>query len=1384
MPTKVIRVALLLLLCSISAWAAGGSCPSGSNYLNPATPTNLPLTTLSAAYNVTSCYYFSSTIGSDTLYDGTTEAISGSHGPFAHAPGMPNCTSNCAAVTLSAGVALIGRGGDQWHYSSGAVTIGGTWSLTHGGTSSAYVYVGVDPNWYSGSSFARPVLNGDNPLSTSYVSSCSAAAYSSDRVLINAPYIVFDNFEMTGICWTSTAANIAGMFDIPGGTNLNVMFFNNYCHGWTVPKTASDNFPCVTTFGGGTLADNWQIAYNVFDGSDSPHFPYGDTTDCQYAGLNYVGCASGQGINGSHSRDLHGNIFRYLGNAVVTGNCYLIHDNLWEYIYNTYSGVANPQHPNLLNCLGGTAGQATYFYNNVIRHTTINENFYLPVTTVLYGFGNVSYDNMNSNEGTLPATCIRFNNIPVGNPTVAVYWYNNTDDGTCQLRAATTNAPLTPFDGTISEQGNFFIAYSTTTSNICTGTSCSQFANTHTTEGGATATWGETGLGDVFMDGQGTVTFSGTTLTNHNVGSGSFPFQTGGVWIGGTILVPTLAAAPTTPFNVAPFTIASVASTSSLTTTASMGSSTSGFQYYEHITANLQGFTEVNGYAETATSNTTYQTATNATSSCSTFSPDGVALCNATTFAVTEVPANGGQIASFPAIPAVARPASGNWDAGAYQLTSTVVTPVCSPGNSSYATPAPQTVSCTIPAGSTGCYTINGTVPVAPTPGTCGSNATIYVSSLIIYPSVNLQIIATEVGFINSAIASYNYTSTYAFNADNLYCPTVGCTPTWGVSDGPALLPIAAMNTASANTPSPGSVISVGCSSAALTAALAAPAYGTTIQLTAGCVYSGNFTIGAPSGTGSQSNWLTITTSGLSSLPPQGTRITPCYSGITSLVGRPPYACPVTPGTYTAQIISPNASPALSFLAGEQFIKIVGIEFTRTLGTGFNALLISVGNVGAGIGNIIFDRILCHGDELTDETETCLDLSTVSNIAVVGSYMYDFLCKSPGTCTDSHAIDDGLNNVNSTQESVHKVVNTFLESSGEAGYLSGGGAANTVPSDLEYRLDTVFRPMKWNPNDPNYDGGIGGDPFVVKNLFEFKSMNRAVVEGSIFQNTWGGFSQSGELWKPGFGVNQSGNCPLCADINLTFRYNYGNSAAQFIDGIGTINSAGFYPYADNSDSFHDNLVDNLGYTNSGTETNASMVSMWEAQTISTTAQILHDAKTAHNTMVSALNAPGQYGILGMSGPVSPSALQQYNLHFDNNIGLAQSPYGTGNVIGAGSCANVTGGLPMFNACWYLTSSITGNCFITNGSITWPAGNVTSLANQSSVYTAWNNGNAGNYVVASGACKGSATDGLDPGANLSVLNSVLAGNAAPLPGVQGQFSISVGTTATPGTNLLP
>src|SRR5277367_1517517 len=148
---KLLQALLLMvfIFSAKSAFAAGGTCPAGANYVNPSNPTG-PLVTLSSAYGITSCYYID-TGGSDS------NAGSSESSPWAHAPGMPTCSGVCSStfpygVTASAaGTGFIFKGGDTW----GGANFQMTW--TWYGTSNNQVYIGVDPSWATGT-WTRPVF--------------------------------------------------------------------------------------------------------------------------------------------------------------------------------------------------------------------------------------------------------------------------------------------------------------------------------------------------------------------------------------------------------------------------------------------------------------------------------------------------------------------------------------------------------------------------------------------------------------------------------------------------------------------------------------------------------------------------------------------------------------------------------------------------------------------------------------------------------------------------------------------------------------------------------------------------------------------------------------------------------------------------------------------------------------------------------------------------------------------------------------------------------------------------------------------------------------------------------------------------------------------------
>ncbi len=332
--------------------------------------------------------------------------------PWMHAPGMPNCSGTCASYKPVAGDSIILRGGDTWHFGNSSLSpyTGGTWDIYTVGygagkdstciyesTQTGCVYWGVDQTWYSGASWARPILDGDNPLSTSLVSSCpfqvaNTGQYVTNEFVSLAPDSIFDNFEMRGLCSKNSNGGNGNQDGYVAylGTGIygtGMAFENNlYVHGWTATTTAgqgNNSQPCVL-FGGG--ANGLQsIDHLIVDGADS----------------NPGSCAWATFPSFYH---LTNSIVRYTQQGVGAW-CHDIHDNIFEYIYEHNAGAGS--HSNILECNDDSAGAAVnqpqntpnVFYNNIVRHVSTQFTsdgqvnlWFCPETVPEYWFNNIVYD--------------------------------------------------------------------------------------------------------------------------------------------------------------------------------------------------------------------------------------------------------------------------------------------------------------------------------------------------------------------------------------------------------------------------------------------------------------------------------------------------------------------------------------------------------------------------------------------------------------------------------------------------------------------------------------------------------------------------------------------------------------------------------------------------------------------------------------------------------------------------------------------------------------------------------------------------------------------------------------------------------------------------------
>jgi len=402
--------------------------------------------------------------------------------PWLHAPGMPNCSGACGSYTPVAGDQFIFRGGDTWHFgnSSAVPYSGGKWQIQFTGSSGSHIYFGVDQTWFSGSSWSRPILTGDNPLTPNpgvtldYVASCTYQV-GTNNVMIDlggTSYQDVDNFDMTGLCQQTGSSPLFGHdVYITGGSGPN-WIKNVYIHGWTHEKFAN------TSCNGGGAANCVNIAlflvggtthiwYSVADGSDSDPggeqvFPPGNGMyDVAYSAVRYV-------------------------QQTIGNNCHVLHDNIFEHWYATV-------HPNLFECVGSPSNSTGAFYNNIFRHICTDTNA-CPIgglvglwpdptaTTTEYWFNNLVYD-------INPADPFQYFNVGTSGQTLGtVVVFNNTFESSqsSTIYGCIGTEPLQVGNNHYTWDGSGNYYSSSCTSHFVSGSPFTELVQSHSTAGGST----------------------------------------------------------------------------------------------------------------------------------------------------------------------------------------------------------------------------------------------------------------------------------------------------------------------------------------------------------------------------------------------------------------------------------------------------------------------------------------------------------------------------------------------------------------------------------------------------------------------------------------------------------------------------------------------------------------------------------------------------------------------------------------------------------------------------------------------------------------------------------------------------------------------------------
>jgi len=563
--------------------------------------------------------------------------------------------------------------------------------------------------------------------------------------------------------------------------------------------------------------------------------------------------------------------------------------------------------------------------------------------------------------------------------------------------------------------------------------------------------------------------------------------------------------------------------------------------------------------------------------------------------------------------------------------------------------------------------------------------------------------------------------------------------------DGPAELPRVYIKSSLSDTPAKGHTIAVK-DEVGLKEALTRAECGDTISLQAGVTFAGTFRF--PAKKCDDSHWIVIRTSALdSALPPEGTRLTPCYAGVPSLPGRPDFHCHGTANVVAKIVFNNKGAGPILLEDGANHYRFIGLEITRDSPGQLIYALISPFHQGAS-DHIVVDRVWLHG-VAHDETARGIALGGSTYFAIVDSFFTDFHCTAvSGACVDSQAISGGYGKYITGP---YKIVNNFLEAAAEC-VLFGGGSAAFVPSDIEIRRNYLFRPLNWMPGHPQFIGATDGHPFIVKNLFELKTGQRVLVDGNIMENAWGGFSQRGFgiLLTPKNQASKEGSiCPICAVNDVTIRntrISHVGSGFQVGNGSSSTNGA---PKDGGRYSIHDVVVDDIqGDALKGSGVFAQISS----------APGIPGVPPLHDVLIDHIDAFPPTAFIIIGGSRAEQRMPRVSI--TNSIFSA----------GSGQPLVTTGGGPERNCSALLgrkaIAEVFDDCFLSygfhhnlliGGSGDWPKGNAVVKKSADVGFVDFRDGVGGNYrLSASSKFKRVGSDGKDMGADIDAIEKATDG----------------------------
>jgi len=223
--------------------------------------------------------------------------------------------------------------------------------------------------------------------------------------------------------------------------------------------------------------------------------------------------------------------------------------------------------------------------------------------------------------------------------------------------------------------------------------------------------------------------------------------------------------------------------------------------------------------------------------------------------------------------------------------------------------------------------------------------------------------------------------------------------------------------------------------------------------------------------------------------------------------------------------------------AGAHHYRFVGVDVAPDEGAAV-VNLVQLGNDASDPNDlphhIIIDRSFLHGDNRVG-TRRGIAMNA-RHAAVINSYVSNFKDAS----ADSQSIA-GWNG-----DGPFVIANNYLEAAGENVMFGGADPSipALVPADIEISGNHFAKPLRWRPGLPEFEGAR----WSVKNLLELKNARRVIIDGNLFEHNWPD-SQNG------FAIlftvrNQDGGAPWSVVEDIVFANNVVRQVGSGINILG------------------------------------------------------------------------------------------------------------------------------------------------------------------------------------------------------------------------------------------